>query len=188
VSRPLPYTGRANWGDAHRRSLAKVVCPTPAQQIVFQELIRAVDEQLDRLQRLETELQELMPHWRLYPVVQALQALRVPLWAWCLLRTPPAADDASAASPRLARPRPARARRRRVGVSLSGEGVRAYSARRDSLPKPLQEFGRKAQVRLCKRFRRLAARGKHHNVIVTAIARELLAFMWAMARAVPIPA
>ena len=76
----LPYTGRANWGDAHRRSLAKVVCPTPAQQIVFQELIRAVDEQVDRLQRLETELQALMPQWRLYPVVQALQALRGVQW------------------------------------------------------------------------------------------------------------
>jgi len=44
----LPYTGRAAWGDAHRRSLAKVVCPTPAQQIVFQELIRSVDEHVDR--------------------------------------------------------------------------------------------------------------------------------------------
>ena len=76
----LPYTGRAAWSDAHRRSLAKVVCPTPAQQIVFQELIRAVDEQVDRLQRLETELQALMPQWRLYPVVQALQALRGVQW------------------------------------------------------------------------------------------------------------
>jgi len=39
--------------------------------------------------------------------------------------------------------------------------------------------------RLCKRFRRLVARGKHPNVAVTAIARELLAFMWAIAREVP---
>jgi len=29
--------GRANWGPAHLRWLAEVVCPTPAQQIVFQE-------------------------------------------------------------------------------------------------------------------------------------------------------
>ena len=38
------------------------------------------------------------------------------------------------------------------------------------------------------RFRRLAARGKHANVVVTAIARELLAFMWAIAKEVPINA
>jgi transposase len=31
------YTGRANWGPAHLRWLSEVVCPTPAQQIVFQE-------------------------------------------------------------------------------------------------------------------------------------------------------
>ena len=76
----LHYVGRADWNDAHRRYLAKVVCPTPAQQIVFQESVRAVDEQVDRLQRLEAELLERAPAWRLYPVVQALQALRGVQW------------------------------------------------------------------------------------------------------------
>jgi transposase len=39
----LHYTGRATWNAAHLRYLAKVVCPTPAQQIVFQESRRAVN-------------------------------------------------------------------------------------------------------------------------------------------------
>ena len=69
----LHYVGRADWNAAHKRYLAKVVCPTPAQQIVFQEGIRAVDEQVDRLQRIEAELLALAPHWGRYPVVQALQ-------------------------------------------------------------------------------------------------------------------
>jgi transposase len=47
------YVGRADWNDAHRRYLAQIVCPTPAQQIVFQESLRAVDEQVERLARLE---------------------------------------------------------------------------------------------------------------------------------------
>jgi transposase len=76
----LHYVGRADWNAAHRRYLAKVVCPTAPQQIVFQESIRAVDEQVDRLQRLEAELLERAPAWRLYPVVQALQALRGVQW------------------------------------------------------------------------------------------------------------
>ena len=76
----LHYVGRADWNDAHRRDLAKVVCPPPAQQIVFQESLRTVDEQVDRLARLEAELRELAPAWRLYPVVQALQALRGVQW------------------------------------------------------------------------------------------------------------
>ena len=54
----------------------EVVCPTPAQQIVFQEYVRAVNEHTERLQRLEQELHEQVTSWRLQPVVEALQALR----------------------------------------------------------------------------------------------------------------
>ena len=61
----LHYVGRADWNAAHRRYLAKVVCPTPAQQIVFQETLGAVDEQVDRLGRLEAELREVGATWRL---------------------------------------------------------------------------------------------------------------------------
>ena len=45
-----------------------------------------------------------------------------------------------------------------------------------------------AHLRLCKRHRRLVARGKHSNVVNTAIARELLAFMWAIAKEIKISA
>jgi len=76
----LHYVGRADWNAAHRRYLAKVVCATPAQQVVFQESVRAVDEQVDRLARLETELRDQVPGWRLAPVVDALQALRGVQW------------------------------------------------------------------------------------------------------------
>jgi len=196
-----PYTGRATWGDAHRRYLAKVVCPTPAQQIVFQELIHSVDEQVDRLRRLETQLQDLMPHWRLYPVVQALQALRGVQWLVALTVVAELGDLTRFDSPRqlsafvgLVPSEHSSGGRRRALV----EGAWAYRypakvseiipRRLEALPKPIQEIGWRAQVRLCRRFRQLAARGKHHNVVVTAIARELLAFMWAIAKAVPITA
>ena len=42
----------------------------------------------------------------------------------------------------------------------------------------------KAQVRLCKRSRRLLARGKNANQVGVAIAREMAAFVWAIARTV----
>ena len=54
----IRYEGRATWGPAPRRWLAEVVCPTPAQQIVFQEYVRAVAEHDERLRRLETALRE----------------------------------------------------------------------------------------------------------------------------------
>jgi transposase len=47
----IRYEGRATWGPAHLRWLSEVVCPTPAQQIVFQAYVRAVTEHSERLQR-----------------------------------------------------------------------------------------------------------------------------------------
>src|SRR5712691_11751428 len=72
----IRYAGRAHWGPAHLRWLAAVVCPTPAQQIVFQEYVRTVTEHTERLGRLEHALREQVKTWRLPPVVDALQALR----------------------------------------------------------------------------------------------------------------
>jgi transposase len=72
----IRYTGQATWGPAHLRWLSEVVCATPAQQIVFQEYVRAVNEHTERRQRLEQELHEQVQIWRLQPVVEALQALR----------------------------------------------------------------------------------------------------------------
>lgn len=58
-------------------------------------------------------------------------------------------------------------------------------ARRQSgLLKPLCDIAWKAQLRLCARHRRLAARGLHKNKIIVAIARELAGFVWAIAREV----
>jgi transposase len=72
----IRYTGQAPWGPAHLRWRSKVVCPTPAQQIVFQEYVRAINEHTERLQRLAQALQAQVKAWRLHPVVEALQALR----------------------------------------------------------------------------------------------------------------
>jgi transposase len=72
----IRYTGSANWGPAPLRWLSEVICPTPAQHIVFQEYVRAVTAHTERLGRLEQELQEQVKAWHLHPVVDALQALR----------------------------------------------------------------------------------------------------------------
>ena len=53
--------------------------------------------------------------------------------------------------------------------------------RQENLPMKFSEIAWKAQVRLCARYRKLVARGKNKNVVVVAIARELVAFMWDIA-------
>jgi hypothetical protein len=50
------------------------------------------------------------------------------------------------------------------------------------MPKPIIDRAWDAQVRLCKRFRKLTARGKPHNVVIVAIARELSGYIWDIAR------
>jgi len=211
----LHYVGRADWNAAHRRYLAKVVCPTPAQQIVFQETLGAVDEQVDRLGRLEAELREFGATWRLHPVVQALQALRGVQWLVAITVVAELGDLTRFDSPRqlsafvglIPSEYSSGAARRQGGITKAGNGrarralieaAWAYrhparvsqhiQTRIDALPKPIQEIGWKAQVRLCTRFGRLTARGKHPNVAVTAIARELIAFRWAIAKEVTVTA
>ena len=52
------------------------------------------------------------------------------------------------------------------------------------LPREVRETAWKGQVRLCARYRRLQAAGKRPQVVVTAIAREMLGFAWAIGRMV----
>lgn len=52
----------------------------------------------------------------------------------------------------------------------------------------MRDIAWKAQTRLYARYRRLIANGKRNTVAVTAVAREIAAFLWAIAREVePMP-
>ena len=209
----IRYTGRAAWGPAHLRWLSEVVCATPAQQIVFQEYVRAVNEQTERLQRLEQELHEHVNTWRLQPVVEALQALRGVQFTVAVTLVAELGDLTRFDNPRqlmkylgLIPSEYSSGERRRQGtITKAGnsharrvlvEGAWAYrypakvsrhlQLRLEQLPKPIQDISWKAQVRLCKRYRQLMARGKHANQVVVAIARELGGFLWAIAKQVPL--
>ena len=60
-------------------------------------------------------------------------------------------------------------------------------ARIESLPATVRAIAWKGQLRMCQRYRHLVAAGKAKVVVVTAIAREMLGFVWAIARAVTTP-
>jgi hypothetical protein len=57
-------------------------------------------------------------------------------------------------------------------------------ARLEGLPRTVREIAWKGQVRLCARYRKLMAAGKLKVVAVTAIAREMAAFLWAIGQEV----
>jgi len=56
--------------------------------------------------------------------------------------------------------------------------------RLEPLSTEIRDIAWKAQVRLCARYRQLAALGKPSVVATTAIAREMVGFIWAIARRV----
>src|SRR6266545_7027722 len=70
------YPQRTTWTPAHRRWIAHLKLPHPAQQIAFEEYVMAVQEAGERLERLAASIAAELEHWRWRPVVQALQALR----------------------------------------------------------------------------------------------------------------
>jgi transposase len=208
-------TGQAHGSPAHLRWLAEVVWPTPAQQSVFQEYVRAVSEHTERLQRLDQELQDRVNTGRLAPVVEALQALRG-VQCTVAVTTVAALGDLT----RVTNPKQLMSylgltpseyssgpRRSQGGITKTGksharralvEGAWAYrdpaqvsrhlQRRLEQLPKPIQDISWRAQVRLCKRYRPLMARGKNANQVVVAMARALVAFLWAIARDMTRPA
>jgi transposase len=211
----IRYTGRANWSTEHVRWLARLVFPTPAQQIVFQEYVRTVAERTELLQRLEVELLEHAKTWRLAPVVAALQALRGVQFTVAITTIAELGDLTRFDTPRqlmsylgLTPSEYSSGERRRLGgITKAGNGharrvlieaAKAYrhrakvseaiQARQKALPAAIRDIAWRAQVRLCGRYRRLLARGKHPNTVAAAIARELAAFMWAIAKAQPLPA
>jgi transposase len=205
------YEGRATWGPAHLRWLAEVGCPTPAQQLVFPEYVRAVSEHTERPQRLETARQTQVQTWRWVPGVEAIQALRGVQFTVAVTLIAELGALSRCDNPRqlmsylgLTPSEHTTGERRRQGALpktgtsparralLEGAWAYRYPAkvsrhpqlRWEKLPQVIQAISWKAQVRLCQRYRRLRARGKNANQVVVAIAREMAAFVWAIARTV----
>ena len=209
----IRYTGQANWGPKHMRWLADVVCSTPAQQIVFQETVQTVNERQLRLERIERELLDQAKTWRLYPVVEAIQAMRGVRFTVAITVIAELGDLTRFDQPRqlmaylgVTPSEYSSGSKRRLGsITKTGntharrvlvEGAWAYrypakvsreiQRRQEGLPQPIQAIAWKAQVRLCKRYQKLIAKGKNKNTVVVAIVREMIAFIWAIAHATPL--
>jgi transposase len=209
----IRYEGRANWHAAHLRWLARVVCPPPAQPSVFQEYVHTGTEQTERRGRLEAERHAAVKTWRRYPTGEAVHALRGLDLTGAITLIAEVGDLTRFDTPRklmsylglTPSEYSSGATRRQGGITKAGngharralgEGAWAYrypakvsrhlQLRLEKVPTEVRAIAWKAQVRVCKRYRLWGARGKHVNQVVVAIAREMAAFAWAIARTVPI--
>lgn len=203
------YTGRANWGPAHRRWLSEFTFPVPWSQLAWEEHRRTIEDRLAQCDRLETALREAAPQWRWYPVVRAIQAMRgvqftvaisviaeigdlsrfdrpSQLMAWLGVTASEHSSGGSRKLGGITKAGNSRARRMLVEAAWSyrypAKVSRIIQVRQDGLPKPIIDRAWDAQLRLCGRYRRMVARGKLPNVAVVAVARELSAFIWDIAR------
>lgn len=203
------------WSRTHRAWVAGQRFDHPAGQIVLQDLIDTVDAAAERVARLTRQIETQVAEWSLAPLVIALQAMRGVALIVAVTLVAELGDLRRFASPAqltayvglVPSEHSSGPKTRRGGITKTGNGeVRktlieaAWTYRRparisepkqrsvDAAPKAVREIAWKAQVRLCARYRRLAA-GKPLQVVVTAIAREMLGFVWAIGREVhPIPA
>jgi transposase len=206
------YTaGRDHWTQAHRRWLARQSFEHPAQQIVFQEGVDAIDDAAQRLRRVDEQLVAIVPSWSMAPVVEAYQAMRGASFLVAVTFAAEIGDVRRFDTPRqlmaflglVPGERSTGTTVRRTGLTLAGnrrarrmliEAAWTYRfparvsetlrVRLEGLPKPVRDIAWKAQVRLCARYRRLSSAGKKLPVVVAAIAREIAAFLWAIGREV----
>lgn len=205
------YSGRSYWTKAHKNWIADIKMPHRAQQITLQEYVHAVQEQLERADRLTLQIRELLPHWSQAPLASALQALRGVSLIVAVTTVAELGDLTRFESAKqlmaylglVPSEHSSGGTTRRGGITKTGnshvrraltEAAHTYChparesrillARLDGLPPEVRQIAWKAQVRLCGRFRALLARGKNKKTVITATARELSAFMWAIAHAI----
>lgn len=205
------YPGKKTWGARHRQWLQAQRFDHPAQQLALQEMTLAAQHAQERLKRTEAAIIEFVPSWSLAPIVEALQALRGVQLINAATIMVEIGDLRRFDSPRqlmgylglTPSERSTGDTVRRSGITKAGNGrVRrtlieaAWSYRHlprtsklkhyvhEHVSPEVRDIAMKAQARLCGRYRALAARGKKLTVAITAIARELAGFIWAIGRIV----
>jgi transposase len=203
------YPGKKGWTEAYRRWLARVRFEHAAQQLVLQDYIHVVEDAEARVARLTTHIERLLAGWSMQPIVAAVQAMRGVGLIVAVTVVAEVGDFSRFDSPRqlmayfglVPSEHSSGVTVRRGGITKAGnalarrvliEGAWTYRmparvspklhARLEGIPKAVRDIAWKAQVRLCNRYRHLAATGKPKSVVTTAIAREMVGFIWAIAR------
>jgi len=180
-----------------------------AQQVTLEEYVEEVNHQAQRIARIEKAIDEATEQApdSMQEVVAALQALRgiARLTAVTIvaevgqLSRFPTARQAMAYSGLVASERSSGERTRRGGITKTGNAhlrrvlveaawsarfqptlTRTLRLRQEGLDAEVLEIARTARHRLHSRYLKLLGRGKTKQQVVTAVARELVGFAWAI--------
>ncbi len=206
-----PPEGLNRWTARYEEWLEHLKLTQSVHQLVFAEYRHAVHEAEQRVERLEAALAEYSKSGPLAPVIAALQCLRgvgvitsiaVAVEMGDLTRFPSAkqAMDYVGVVPSEYS---SGGRQHRGSITHAGNAHvryvlveaaqhyrhqpnvgRVLAARQQDQPEPVKQIAWKAQRRLHDKFRRMVGRGKPQQIAVVAVARELVGFIWAIAREV----
>jgi transposase len=205
------YSGKSAWTEAHLRYLRELVLADPAHKVVLEEYLLAINQVTERIQRLEQHIATLAAQWRMQPVVEALQGLRGVQLLTAVALVAELGDLSRFRHPRqlmaflglVTSEYSSGSSRRQGSITKAGnsharwfvvEAAQHYrlapkvskelSPRLEKLPPRLKEISWNAQVRLHKKYWAMILRGKRVQTVQVAVARELVGFIWAMARQV----
>src|SRR3989454_2873645 len=203
------YSGQKTWTKTHLSWLASQKLEYPEQRIAFEEMLLAVRQAQERIERLEEAIRTAVPDWSLAELVTALMAMRgidlisataflaeigdlsrfqTPRELMAYLGLVPSEESTGDTIKRgpITKAGNRRARRILVECSWSYQHPPRVGKKKQekvaAAPRAVREIAWKAQHRLYGRYRALIRRGKLKTVVVTAIARELAGFIWAVHR------
>lgn len=205
-----PATIKVRWTKKHIEWLKKLTFPYGAMQLAFDEMLHTLFEINQRMARLEKELVAQAESHPKAPLIQALQTLRgiglltaitlvAEIGTFSRFRSP---AQLMAYLGLVPREYSTGQSTRRGGITGTGNGrvrrsltesawsyryrpaVKGDLAKRlEGMPAEVQLISWKAQERLHYKYRKLVfAKNKHKNVAVSAVARELVGFIWAAAQ------
>jgi transposase len=207
----LHFTGKKTWTKTHMSWLASQKLEYPEQRIAFEEMLLAVRQAEERIERLEQAIRTAVPDWSLAKVVTALMAMRgidlisatiflaemgdlsrfqTPCELMAYLGLVPSENSTGDTIKRGPITKAGNRRARRILVECAWSyqyPPRVGKEKQEKLaaaPRAVREIAWKAQSRLHARYRALTRRGKLKTVAITAVARELAGFIWAISREV----
>jgi transposase len=201
------YPKSTTWTAEHRRWLSAQQFPEPTSDLVFADLIASVDGLTSRKAAIALSLSEVATDERWWPTVSRLRAFRgidtltalslhlelggdwkrferaPTLSAW--LGLTPSLSQSGESSKQGAITKTGSTLARRLLVESAWHYSRqprlgaTLANRQAGQPDHILAISNRAQQRLFKVNRAMKARGKPHNVVVVACARELAGFLWA---------
>ena len=202
-----PSECKTRWTQKYWRWLRTLRLRSPSRMLLLSEAIGTLEGVIERVKRLDQALEqaaESSPHARLVEVLQGFRGIKF-LTAVSLVAELgdlghfPSARSVMGYSGLGSREDSSGKRRRRGAITKSGNAhlrhrllesswqyqhtprvTATLAKRREALLPAELAIVRRADLRLCRRFHRLSYR-KPKPVAVTAVAREFIGFIWALA-------